>query len=352
MYTFEDKGGRSITLRPEGTASAARVVLERGLYAGTMPLALYYIGSIFRYEKPQAGRFREHHQFGVELFGTTEYTSDALIIAMLDHFLRAVGLSELVVEINAIGCPVCRPAYHKELIEYFTDRIGDMCGTCHERLAKNPLRILDCKNPVCVAIAADSPVGLDHLCESCETHFDGVKRTLTDMGIAYRINPRIVRGQDYYTNTVFEFVTDKIGAQGTVCGGGRYNGLIQILGGDDLPGIGFGLGLERLLLLLDQSGVEIPLPDPCTLYIATLGDSARAAALPLLRRLTDAGISTETDLMSRSLKAQMKYADKIGARYTLVLGDDEITSGRAELKNMETGEKTAITLDDLQNYAF
>ncbi|MDR1410530.1 MAG: histidine--tRNA ligase [Oscillospiraceae bacterium] len=346
MYTFEDKGGRSITLRPEGTAGVVRALLEHGLFNEPMPQKLSYITSCYRYEKPQAGRYREFHQFGVECFGASGPAVDAELIALAAGIFRTLGLTALRLELNSIGCPSCRPAYHAALKKYFAARQDELCPACLERLERNPLRILDCKSPVCAAIAEDAPIGLDYLCGACAEHFDGLKSTLDALEMAYSVNPRIVRGLDYYTKTVFEFVTDTIGAQGTVCGGGRYDGLVTELGGNALPALGFGLGLERLELVLRASGKKTPLPPPCTLYIVPIGEDALCKAAALCEKLRTKGIHAQFDVVGRSVKAQMKYAGKIGALYTAVLGTDDLSAGTVAVKRMADGETQAIALAD------
>ncbi|MDR1806234.1 MAG: histidine--tRNA ligase [Clostridium sp.] len=342
MYSFEDKGGRSITLRPEGTAGVVRAFLEHGLFNEAMPQKLSYITSCYRYEKPQAGRYREFHQFGVECFGAAGPAVDAELIAMVAGIFRRLGVQGLRLELNSIGCPKCRPAYHKALAEYFAARKGELCPTCLERLERNPMRILDCKSPVCGAIAKEAPVGLDYLCGDCEEHFDGLKSRLTDLEIEYKVNPRIVRGLDYYTKTVFEFVTDAIGAQGTVCGGGRYDGLVEELGGSPVPALGFGMGLERLELVLKACGQPLPEPEPCLLYLVTVGEEGESFAAKACEYLRGKGSRAEYDLMKRSVKAQMKYAGKIAAKYTAVVGADDLAAGKIRVKRMADGEITEL----------
>ena len=346
MYTFEDKGGRSITLRPEGTAGAVRAVMENGLLGDALPLKVSYLTSCFRYEKPQAGRLREFHQFGAEVFGPAGPAADAELISLAAEALAALGIEGLSLEINSIGCPNCRPAYHEALKNYFKSNLDKLCPTCLGRLEKNPLRILDCKNPDCQVVAKDAPVVLDHLCGECAGHFEGLKARLEALNLEYTVNPRIVRGLDYYTKTVFEFVSDKIGAQGTVCGGGRYDGLVEELGGAPTPALGFGMGLERLLLVMEAMGAPIPEPESCDIYIAAMGDAAALRAFELTGRLRGEGFFAECDLMGRSLKAQMKYANKIGAKYSLVLGDNELAEAKAQLKNMATGEAITVPLGE------
>lgn len=344
MYTFEDKGGRSITLRPEGTAGMARAMLEHGLYNGPLPLKVSYLTSCYRYEKPQAGRLREFHQFGIEMFGTDSPAADAETISVAATILERLNIKNVVLEINSIGCPVCRAEYHKALHAYFQSREPDLCETCHGRLAKNPMRILDCKSPVCSEIAEGAPAILDFLCGDCKAHFEIVQTYLKATNIEYQINPRIVRGLDYYTRTVFEFASKEIGAQGTICGGGRYDGLIEELGGQRTPSLGFAMGLERLMMILENQKIELPEPTGCLLYMAGMGDAAQMEAYKMVAMLRAEGFHAECDVVGRSLKAQMKYADKIGARFSMVLGDTELSEGSAKLKDMQTGETRDVKL--------
>ena len=346
MYTFDTKGGESVTLRPEGTAGAARAMLEHSLDNEGLPVKASYFVSCYRYEKPQAGRLREFHQFGIEEFGTQSPVADAEIICLAQSVLDRLGLDQIHLELNSIGCPECRAKYNRALRDYFSQYKDKLCGTCLTRLEKNPMRLLDCKSPEDQAIAKDAPVITDYLCEDCENHFTEVKKYLDAAGVAYNVNPKIVRGLDYYTKTVFEFITDCIGAQGTVCGGGRYDGLIEELGGKHTPSLGFAMGLERLLMVMDAQGIEIPNNDSCALYIATMGDEAKIKAFELLRRVRESGLTAETDVVGRGLRAQMKYADKIGAKYSMVLGDNEIAENKAKVKNMDSGEQTELALDE------
>ena len=343
MYTFEDKGKRSITLRPEGTASTVRSVLEKGILNEGLPLKAYYILSCFRYEKPQAGRLREFHQLGIELFGAQDYTADAEVIATGARILKELGLTAVKLNINSIGCPNCRPKYHEKLKEYFAQHIDGMCEDCKARFEKNPLRLLDCKEEKCSAIAKNAPVVIEHLCDECHDHFEGLKKTLDAMGVDYAINTKIVRGLDYYTKTVFEFVYDGIGSQGTVCGGGRYDGLFEELGSNHVPAVGFGMGLERLLLTLEAEGISLGEDSVPEIFFANIGETAKVYAFTLAEKARAEGMRAQSDLMGRSLKAQMKYADKIKAIYTVVLGDDEVANQSAVAKNMLTKEQ--ITLD-------
>lgn len=346
MYTFQDKGGRSITLRPEGTAGTMRAILQNGLLNEAMPLKVSYVTSCFRYEKPQAGRLREFHQFGLEMVGSAEPSADAQTIAVAKTIFDTLGITGLELEINSIGCPECRAKYHEALKAYFKSHYDQLCETCRERLEKNPMRILDCKSPVCSELAKDAPVVLDYICDDCSTHFEGLKKHLDAMGIAYKINPTIVRGLDYYTRTVFEFVATGIGAQGTVCGGGRYDGLIQLLGGQPTPSIGFAMGLERLLLVMEQCGCTIPQEPGCAIYIGSMGESAALKAAELCMCLRKEGFHAESDIMSRSVKAQMKYANKLNAAYSCILGDNELGEGKVTVKRMDNGEKTEVELTE------
>lgn len=346
MYTFEDKGGRSVTLRPEGTAGAARAFLENGLFNDPLPQKIYYLTSCYRYEKPQAGRLREFHQFGVESFGAATPAADAEIIALAHTVFNFLGIRNLSLEINSIGCPTCRKEFQNALKTYFEARKEELCDTCRGRLERNPMRILDCKSPVCSEIAAGAPKILDYLCDDCRVHFEAVQKYLTAMHIDITVNAEIVRGLDYYTRTVFEFVSKEIGAQGTVCGGGRYDGLLEELGGKPMAACGFGLGIERLLLLMEAQKTELPAPPKCDIYLASMGEAANIEAARLALDLREEGLSAQFDTVSRGLKAQMKYADKLGALYTVVLGDTELETRKAQLKNMQNGNLTEISLDD------
>ena len=345
MYTFTDKGGRSITLRPEGTAGAVRAMLEHALYNDGFPVRLYYFTSCYRYEKPQAGRLREFHQFGVEMFGAAAPVADAEVICMAKSIFDRLGIRNLELQINSIGCPECRATYYKALQKYFGQYRDQLCETCQGRLDRNPMRILDCKSPVCSKIAAGAPSMLDYLCDDCRAHFEGVQKNLEAVGVAYTVNPTIVRGLDYYTRTVFEFVSSDLGAQSTVCGGGRYDGLVEEMGGRPTPGLGYAIGLERLMMILEAQGIELPQAKRCDVYIAGLGEPAQRKAFELVTKLRTYSLFAECDTCSRSLKAQMKYADKIGAGYSVVLGDSETESGRAIIKNMKTKEQTEVSLD-------
>ena len=346
MYTFDDKGGRSITLRPEGTAGAMRSVLEHGLFNDALPIKAFYNTTCYRYEKPQAGRLREFHQFGVECIGAASPTADAEVIMLGATVLDRLGIKNISLEINSIGCPECRAKYTEALKEYFSQYTDKLCETCLSRLERNPMRILDCKSPICKEIAKDAPVILDYLCDECKEHFEKVKSYLDAADVEYTINPRIVRGLDYYTKTVFEFITTEIGSQGAVCAGGRYDGLAEELGGPKLPSLGFAMGLERILILMEKQGCEFPPDTVADVYIAPMGDKASAEAIKLCNELRDEGFIAVTDLSGRGLKAQMKYANKIGAKYSIVIGDNEPENKKAMLKNMLTGEQKEVSIPD------
>jgi histidyl-tRNA synthetase len=342
MYTFPDKDDRSLTLRPEGTASAVRAFLENGLFGGNLPAKYYYLISCFRYEKPQAGRLREFHQFGIEMFGAESPRADAEIIALACTLFERLGVKNLTLNLNSLGCPACRKNYMAALQAYFESRYGDLCETCRQRLLKNPMRIIDCKNPACSEAAQGAPSVLEYICDPCREHFAKTRDYLTSMGIAYQIDPTIVRGLDYYTRTVFEFVSGEIGAQGTVCGGGRYDGLIEELGGKSMSGLGFALGLERLLMVMEGQGLSFKEEKGCSLYLALMGEETVPIAFRIADDLRGSGIAVQMDLMEKSLKAQMKYADKLGVDYVGVLGSDEIERGEITLKNMKTGEQKNV----------
>lgn len=350
MYTFSDKGGRSITLKAEGTSPVVRSFVEHSIYAAPQPSKLYYISPCFRYEKPQAGRLRAFHQFGVEAFGAHGAAIDAEVISMAMELFRRLGVSGVELNINSIGCPECRKVYNEKLKEYFRPHLDELCETCRQRYEKNPLRIMDCKSQDCKAIYMNAPVLLDNICEDCHEHFEQVKAYLDGMGIPYRVDGTIVRGLDYYTKTVFEIVSKNIGAQGTVCGGGRYNGLVEELSGPDTPGVGFGLGMERLMLMLDNLGIELENNETTEIFVANIGKAADLYVQNFVYRLRKEGVRAERDYLERSVKAQMKYANKINARYSMVLGDDEINAGKAELKDMESGEKVLLPLEEIAKY--
>lgn len=343
MYTFLDKGDRSLTLRPEGTAGVARAYIEQGMSSWPAPVKLWYNMNMFRYEKMQKGRYREFWQLGCEIFGSACPQADAQLIGMLVTFFDDLGLDEVNLEINSIGCPACRAAYHQALRDYYAPKLKDMCDDCHERFEKNPLRMLDCKEAYCHSLAEEAPAQLDYLCDDCKEHFDKVKSYLSMMEIPYNLNPRLVRGLDYYTRTVFEFVSSHVGTQGTICGGGRYDGLIREIGNIDVPGVGFALGVERLLLELDAQGIPFGKAARPDLYIASFPSTA-ANALDLAQSLIRSGLKVETDIMDRSLKAQFKAADRMEAHYVLVLGDTEVSLSRGKLRRLSDGSEQDVPL--------
>lgn len=346
MYTFNDKKGRSITLKPEGTAGAMRSILEHGMLNDPMPIRLTYTTPCFRYEKAQEGRYRQFHQFGVEYIGAQSASADAEVILVGAEIFNVLGLGNLDLEINSIGCPNCRPNFHTALKAYFESYKGELCDTCLDRLDRNPLRILDCKCPSCHEIAKNAPVGLDYLCEECEEHFDKLKARLDAGGLKYKINPTIVRGLDYYTKSVFEFVSKVEGLELTLCGGGRYDGLVEEIGGPHTPGVGFAMGIERIIMLMDKMGCKFPPEKTCDVYFATMGEAAILKATRLVHLLRQEGFHVQMDVMDRSLKSQMKYADKIGAKYVIIIGDDELTENIAKIKNMAEGTEENVNIDD------
>ena len=351
MYTFEDKGGRSITLKPEGTAGMVRAFLENKLFSEAQPTKLYYLNSpTFRYEKPQAGRYREHHQFGVETVGSYGPETDAEVILLALSIFEKLGVKDLLLHINSIGCPECRKEYNAALRDYLRQYLGSMCETCRSRFEKNPMRIIDCKEPACREIVKNAPRTIDYLCEDCRKHFEGVKAYLNAVGAPFVVDTDIVRGLDYYTGTVFEVISNRIGAQGAVCAGGRYNGLIEELGGPKMPAVGFGMGMERLLAVMEVNGVEFPEPVVPTVCFAAMGEAPRLKAFELVKKLRDRGVSAEFDHMDRSFKAQFKYANKIGARYTVAIGDEELELGRVKAKCMADGEEKELSFDEILEY--
>lgn len=349
MYTFRDKADRSITLKPEGTAGAARSFIENGMAGGVLPVKLYYLIPAFRYERAQKGRLREFHQFGVEIFGAAGADTDAETIALADSLLRKLGL-KVRLHINSIGCPACRAAYNRALKEFFATHLDELCADCRVRYEKNPMRLLDCKEENCRKINASAPAILDYLCDDCKAHFEEVKRDLDAVGIAYEVDPRIVRGLDYYTRTVFEFVSSDLGAQSTVCAGGRYDGLIAQLGGPSVPAVGFAAGIERILLALEEAGVQIPEAEKPKVYLAGMDEACRAKAFVLCNALRAAGVYAETDHMGRSLKAQFKYADKLGAEYVAVIGGNELAAGAMSVKRMATSESETVPFEEAAAY--
>ena len=344
MYTFNDKGNRSITLKPEGTAPVVRAFIENRLFNEAQPTKLYYAIPCFRYENVQKGRLRQFHQFGTEVFGSKEPSMDAEVIAFAMEFLKSLGLKSLSLNINNLGCPNCRPKYNEALKKFLEENYDDLCGLCQSRFEKNPMRILDCKNKNCGEITKNAPIILDYMCEECDTHFTEVKKYLDALNIPYTVDPGIVRGLDYYTKTIFEILNDDF----TVCGGGRYDRLIEQLGGPEMPAVGFGLGIERLLLTLQNEGIEIPNEGLYDLYVGARGEEGKLASFKLANTLRTRGIKTEINHMGRSLKAEMKYANKIGAKFTVVLGDDELQTGNAKFKRMSDGEQFEVNLNNIE----
>lgn len=347
MYTFEDYGHRSLTLKPEGTASAARAFIEHKTFAEVQPTKYYYITPCFRYEKPQSGRLRAFHQFGIEIFGTNDMLADAETICLGYDFLKEMGITGIKLKINSVGCPTCRAKHREALKKFLQPEYDKLCNTCKDRYERNPMRILDCKSEICQEIVKEAPNMIDFLCDDCQSAFDELTSNLEAMGLEYIIDPRIVRGLDYYTKTAFEFVKETNGTQGTVCGGGRYDHLIEEIGGPSVPGVGFGLGIERLLMLMEEEGVEIPQPEKAKAFIAVMGDSAKAFGLKLLRNLRQNGISAEMDILARNIKGQFKYANRIGARYTVVIGDNELEAGVVSIKDMATSQQREVKIDQL-----
>ena len=347
MYTFTDKGGRSITLKPEGTAGVVRAFIENGMASSALPAKLYYITQCFRYERPQAGRLREFHQFGIEYFGAKSPDTDAEVILVAKTFIEKLGIKNVSLYINSIGCKDCRKKYEQALKDYLNANYDGLCELCKSRFEKNPLRILDCKNQDCKKIVENAPSILDYLCEDCNSHFEKVKKLLTLSNVQFKVDHNIVRGLDYYTKTVFEFVSENIGAQGTVCGGGRYDGLVKQLGGTETCGIGFAAGIERLLLLMENTGVEIPKDDGVEIYIASMGEQALEKAFYIVKTLRENGIVAELDHMERGVKSQFKYADKIGAKYVGVIGSDELEKGIVKIKNMSDGSETEVAFNGI-----
>ena len=348
MYSFTDKGDREITLKPEGTAGVVRAFIENKLYADTQPTKLFYMTPCFRYERPQAGRQRQFHQFGIETLGSDKPSIDAEVIALAVQFFNEVGLKDLAVSINSVGCPVCRPKYNEKLKAYLETKVDVLCETCLDRKDKNPMRVIDCKNPVCQENLTDIPFMVDNLCEECEDHFTKVKTYLDEMDVKYIVDKKIVRGLDYYKKTAFEIISNDIGSQSTVCGGGRYDGLVEQIGGPKgVSGIGFGLGVERLLLTLENNNIEIQNSMSTDIFIVTIGDEAKTKSFKLLKDLRYNHISADNDHLDRSVKAQFKYSDKINSKFTIVIGEDELKNDSATLKNMSTSEQTTVKLSEL-----
>lgn len=345
MYTFQDFAGRSITLRPEGTSPVVRAYTEHKEYAGVQPNKYYYNIPCFRYEKPQSGRLREFHQFGVETFGSIDMMADAEIIAIGYDFIKEMGITDVRLEINSVGCPKCRGEHRTALKDFLKPKFDQLCPTCQERYNTNPMRILDCKSPIDQELVQGAPMMLDYLCDECRQAFEDLKKNLDAFGIEYEVNPKIVRGLDYYTKTAFEFVTDKIGAQGTVCGGGRYDGLVEEIGGPSTPGVGWGMGKERMLMTMEACGFEIPQEPGTDVFIAYLGEAGKTAALKLMKELRENGVAVQMDVMGRNLKNQFKHANRINAAKTVVIGESELESGKLTIKDMVSGEQTEVAID-------
>ena len=345
MYTFADKSDNSLTLRPEGTAPVMRAFIQNRLHALDPVAKLYYMGPMFRYERPQKGRYRQFHQIGAEVIGVEDPRIDAQVLAMLHHYFCVIGIDAVELQVNSLGCPACRPAYRTALSAYLEACLTSLCGDCQRRYSSNPLRVLDCKAPGCQEATAAAPSVLEHLCAGCDEHFDAVKGHLQALAIPFRVNARMVRGLDYYVRTTFELVTDRLGSQNAVAAGGRYDGLVESLGGPSLPGIGFAIGLERLVLMKGAAVELAPRPD---LFFAALGDEAASQAFLLMSKLQRSGIKAEMDYLGKSLKAQMRRANKLNARFTLILGDEELRTGRAELKDMDQSNQSSVALDGLE----
>lgn len=349
MYTFEDRSGRSLTLKPEGTAPVVRAYLEHGLHAQGTVAKLYYITPFFRYERPQKGRYRQAHQFGAEIIGTPDPTADAELLAMILHFFRTLGVPEGRIELhlNTLGCPICRPAYRDAIQAFGREHYTQLCDTCQVRVERNPLRILDCKVPSCQPVLNQAPPIDPYLCDECRAHFERLQSLLKALDVPYVRNTRLVRGFDYYTRTTFEVLAQGLGAQNAVCGGGRYDGLVEECGGPPTPALGVGIGVERTLLLLQELGVPLPEPPRPMVYVVAMGEEARPVALQLAQHLRSAGIATELDLEGRSPKAQMKLADRSGALYALLLGEQELAQGVVTVRHLQTREQHTIAQNTL-----
>jgi histidyl-tRNA synthetase len=346
MYTFSDKGGTSMTLRPEGTAPVMRAFIQHKMYAQDPVSKLYYIGPMFRHERPQKGRYRQFHQIGAEVIGVDDPKIDAQVLAMLSHYFATAKIPDVALQVNSLGCPECRPSYRETLIKFLEQRLSALCADCQRRYTSNPLRVLDCKVPGCKEATVDAPAMLDNLCIGCDSHFKQVTEHLDELSVDYTVNPRMVRGLDYYTKTTFEMVTGSLGAQNAVAAGGRYDGLIKDLGGPELPGIGFAIGLERLALMLGEQSIEPPRPE---LFIATLGEAATKAGFSMLTRLQRQGVLVEMEYTGKSLKAQLRRADKMRTRRVLILGEDELARGVAQLRYMDDSLQEEVTLEGLEN---
>ncbi|MGV8145642.1 MAG: histidine--tRNA ligase [Alkaliphilus sp.] len=347
MYTFEDRGERSVTLKPEGTAPVVRALIENKLYADAQPTKMYYITPIFRYERPQAGRLRQHHQFGIEVFGAINPSVDVEVMHLAMSVYKKLGLKNLELRINSVGCPKCRVKYNEILKQFLGPKLDNLCGTCHTRYEKNPMRIIDCKNDSCGEQVKDVPLMLDNICEECSTHFEGVKKYLDIINIDFVVDPKIVRGLDYYTKTAFEILSDEQGKKGTLCGGGRYDELVKQCGGPKMPGIGFGMGLERTIMAIETQGLEIPKLKQVDIFVVTMSDEAREKGYKIVSELRDEGIRSRIDYLDRSVKAQFKYANKVNARFTIVLGEEELRNETATLKDSVTSINEELALDEL-----
>lgn len=349
MYTFEDRAGRSLTLKPEGTACVARCFVENTLEANSLPLKMFYFTPVFRYEKPQAGRYREHHQFGVEVYGASDASMDYEVIRLAYEFLTALKIDGLQLRLNSIGCKTCRAEYNKVLKTYLDENLGSLCSTCRERFEKNPLRIIDCKVPGCKEVVASAPRIIDYICDDCKAHMGQLRDYLDVANIPYEMDPDIVRGLDYYNKTVFEFVTTALGAQGTVCGGGRYDGLVESVGGKSTPCVGFGLGLERLLLLMENLHLPFDNSAGVDVFVMSQNPAFVKDCMKIVSDLRNNGISADMDFTGRSLKAQFKYADKISAKYALVIGENEIANKQYAVKRLADGKIFETNADGLSD---
>lgn len=347
MYTFNDLGNRSITLRPEGTSPVVRAYVEHKEFAGVQPNKYYYNIPCFRYEKPQSGRLREFHQFGVETFGSSDMMADAEIIAIGYEFIKEMGITDVELRINSVGCPECRKKHREALRDFLAPKYDELCDTCKGRFNTNPMRILDCKSPIDQELVKGAPMMLDFLCDDCAEAFEDLKKNLEAMGIEYVVDPKIVRGLDYYTKTAFEFVTTKIGAQGTVCGGGRYDGLVEEIGGPSTPGVGWGMGKERILMTMEACGSKIEEPAGADVFIAFMGERGKAAGLRLMSELRSKGLKVQMDVMGRNLKNQFKHANRVNAKKTIVIGDNELDENKLTIKDMATAEQTTVPFDKI-----
>ncbi len=347
MYSFKDLGNRNITLRPEGTSPVVRAYCEHKVFAEPQPTKVYYNIPCFRYEKPQSGRLREFHQFGVETFGSNDMMADAEIIAIGYDFINEMGITDVELQINSVGCPECRGKQREALKKFLEPKYDELCPTCQERFHTNPMRILDCKSPIDQELVKDAPMMLDYLCDDCREAFEQLKANLDAFGIKYVVNPKIVRGLDYYTKTAFEFITNKIGAQGTVCGGGRYDGLVEEIGGPATPGVGWGMGKERILMTAEACGFEMPKPEGIDVFIAFLGEEAKKFTLSLMHELRLKGLSVQMDVMGRNFKNQFKLANRVDSKKTVIVGENELETGLLQIKDMTSGEQVEVPIDSI-----